>query len=152
MEDFSRQFHTFAPVPQSAHRNGQVGHLLERTFVERFLRASDLANLTNPRRYGNMNVHEGCIISYRIRTHCDPPATRVSHIPYYNTSWRGLSVLLILGGWQCESQRPGISGKYGLPRLSCILSSPVCVYSAAKRVGGDVQCDKLEQLLYERKI
>lgn len=38
--------------------------------MERFLWASDLANLTNPKRYGNMNVHDGCIISLCIIAYC----------------------------------------------------------------------------------
>lgn len=70
--------------------------------MERFLWASNLANLANLKRYGNMNVHERCIISV-----CEQVLAYV----LYNMSWRGLSVLLILGVRQCESLRPGMSAK-----------------------------------------
>lgn len=60
----------FATDSQLARLMGKWVIYWKRTFKERFLWASDLANLTNPKRYGNMNVHDGCIISFRIIAYC----------------------------------------------------------------------------------
>lgn len=91
----------FVPT-QLVHLYGLVGYLLVKDVYGRYLltfksRKFELSS----RRYGNGNVHVGCIIF-----------VRVYYTPtFLNMSRRGLTALLILDDGQCESLKVGISEK-----------------------------------------